>query len=223
MLGPDARAEGEAAVTDRDQDLRTQKIWARDAPHYDGWMRRFDRHMLRGGRARLCARAEGRVLEVAVGTGLNLPHYAKGTDLTGVDLSPDTLARARVRAADLGVDATLSEASATRLPFPDGSFDTVVCALALCCIHDDRGAVAEMHRVLAPGGTLLLLDHVISHTFAVRTLQRALEPLMLKLADDHQLRRPLHLVREAGFSVVERERYSLGVIERLVAVKPSTR
>ncbi|MFD7293564.1 class I SAM-dependent methyltransferase [Streptomyces sp. NPDC059897] len=208
-------------MTDRDQDLRTQKIWARDAPHYDGWMRRFDRHMLRGGRARLCARAEGRVLEVAVGTGLNLPHYPKGTDLTGVDLSPDMLARARVRAADLGVDATLSEASATRLPFPDDSFDSVVCALALCCIPDDRGAVAEMRRVLAPGGSLLLLDHVISHKFAVRTLQRALEPLTLKLADDHQLRRPLHLVREAGFDVVERERYSLGVIERLVAVQPS--
>ena len=220
MLGPDARAEGEAAVTDRDQDLRTQKIWARDAPHYDSWMRRFDRHMLRGGRARLCARAEGRVLEVAVGTGLNLPHYPKGTGLTGVVLSPDMLARARVRAADLGIEATFREASATRLPFPDHSFDTVVCALALCCIPDDRAAVEEMRRVLVPGGALLLIDHVISHKFPVRMVQRALEPLMVRFADDHQLRRPLRLVTDAGFTVVERERYSLGVIERIVALKP---
>ncbi|MGY0489771.1 class I SAM-dependent methyltransferase [Streptomyces sp. WG-D5] len=207
-------------MTAHDQDQRTRRIWARDAPHYDAWMRCFDRSMLRDGRAWLGGRAHGRVLEVAVGTGLNLPHYPKGTDLTGVDLSPDMLARARERAADLGIDVTLSEASATRLPFPDASFDTVVCGLALCCIPDDRAAVAEMRRVLVPGGTLLLIDHVASHRFAVRTVQRVIQPLMTRLADDHQLRRPLHLVREAGFTVVERERYSLGVIERLAALKP---
>ncbi|KIZ19183.1 class I SAM-dependent methyltransferase [Streptomyces natalensis] len=204
-----------------DQDARTRAIWARTAPRYDTWMRRFDRWMLCDGRRWLCSQARGRVLEVALGTGLTLPHYPEDADLTGVDLSPDMLARARRRADDLGIGITLAEASATRLPFPDGHFDTVVCVLALCCIPDDRAAVAEMHRVLAPGGTLLLVDHVISHRFAVRLLQRALDPLMVTLADDHQLRRPFHLVREAGFTVRHRDRYSLGIIERLAAVKPA--
>ncbi|MET8446170.1 class I SAM-dependent methyltransferase [Streptomyces sp. NPDC005209] len=200
-------------------EARARRIWERDAPRYDGWMRRFDRYMLRDGRSWLCSRARGRVLEVAIGTGLNLPHYPKDTDLTGVDLSPAMLDRARARAADLGLRVPLVEASATRLPFPDASFDTVVCALGLCCIPDDRAAVAEMCRVLGAGGTLLLIDHVVSHRGTVRMAQRLLDPLTVACAGDHQLRRPLHLVRAAGLTVVRRERYGLGMIERLAAVK----
>ncbi|WP_306318497.1 MULTISPECIES: class I SAM-dependent methyltransferase [unclassified Streptomyces] len=218
-MGGTGDTEGKAP----DPDARNREIWERDAPKYDGWMRTFDRLMVRDGRAWLTSRARGRILEVAVGTGLNLPFYAKGSDLTGVDLSPAMLERARTRAADLGTGITLSEASATQLPFLDASFDTVVCALALCCIPDDRAAVAEMNRVLRPGGTLLLLDHVIGGNFAVRTGQRLIEPLMLSLAADHQTRRPLRLLPEAGFTVSERDRYRLGVIERVAAVKDGGR
>lgn len=202
-----------------EQDERTRRIWERDAPHYDGWMRYYDRFVIRDGRRWVCSQAQGRVLEVAVGTGLNLPAYPKGTHLTGVDLSPAMLERARQRAAETGVEVALTEASATELPFPAASFDTVVCSLALCCIPDDRRAVAEMHRVLKPAGSLLLLDHIISNNFAIRMGQRLLDPAMVKFAGDHQLRRPLHLVREAGFTVTARDRYSLGMIERLAAVK----
>ncbi|MGV9884085.1 class I SAM-dependent methyltransferase [Streptomyces sp. NPDC003006] len=201
------------------QDTWTREIWERDAPQYDGWMRHYDRHVIRDGRNWLCSQARGRVLEVAVGTGLNLPAYPKGTDLTGVDLSPAMLERARQRADDAGVEATLTEASATELPFRDATFDTVVCVLALCCIPDDEAAVAEMRRVLKPGGTLLILDHVISSNIAVRMGQRLLDPLLVKRFGDHQLRRPLHRVRQAGFTITRRDRYSLGMIERLAAVK----
>jgi ubiquinone/menaquinone biosynthesis C-methylase UbiE len=203
----------------QDQDARTRKIWERDAPKYDSWMRPFDRYLLRDGRSWLCSQASGRILEVAVGTGLNLPFYPKGSDLTGVDLSPDMLDRARRRAQQTGADITLTEASATQLPFPDNSFDTVVCALALCCIPDDQAAVAEMRRVLKPGGTLLLIDHIISSNLPTRTIQRLIDPLMVRVADDHQLRRPLHLVRQAGFTITRRDRYRLGMIERLAAFK----
>ncbi|MFI6685697.1 class I SAM-dependent methyltransferase [Streptomyces sp. NPDC050485] len=102
---------------------------------------------LRDGRQWIGAQADGGVLEVAVGTGLNLPHYPHCTDLTGIDLSPAMLERARRRADDLGVEITLIEASATQLPFPDASFDTAVCVLALCRIPDDRAA----RRQDAPG------------------------------------------------------------------------
>ncbi|MFF4350320.1 class I SAM-dependent methyltransferase [Streptomyces sp. NPDC001530] len=203
----------------RDENARMRRIWERDAPRYDGWMRHFDRFMIRDGRSWLCSQVRGRVLEVAIGTGLNLPAYPKDADLTGVDLSPAMLDRARRRAAGLGADVRLTEASATELPFPDASFDTVVCTLGLCCIPDDKAAVAEMRRVLKPGGTLLLLDHIISDRFAVRMGQRLLEPLTVKLAGDHQMRRPLHLVRQAGFTITRRERSRLGTIERLAAVK----
>ena len=209
MLSPDARTartEGEAAVTPRDQDARSRAIWARDAPRYDGWMRRFDRHMLRDGRAWLGRRAHGRVLEVAVGTGLNLPHYPKGTDLTGVDLSPDMLARARVRAADLGIDATLTEASATRLPFPDDSFDTVVSTLVMCTVADPVRALREVRRVLRPDGQYLFLEHGGSDDEDLARWQRRFDPIWKHLAGGcHLSRHAPQLVADAGFTIVELE------------------
>src|SRR5204863_7331930 len=105
-------------------------------------------------------RAVGEVLEVAVGTGRNLPFYPDGTRLTGVDWSPAMLAIARQRAAALGREADLRQGDAQALDFPDESFDTVLCALGLCALPDDRRAVTEMARVLRPGGRLLLVDHV---------------------------------------------------------------
>ncbi|MCL7376545.1 class I SAM-dependent methyltransferase [Streptomyces sp. 35G-GA-8] len=200
-------------------DARTRRIWDRDAPNYDERMRRCDRYMVRDGRSWVCSQARGRVLEVAIGTGLNLPFYPQNTDLTGIDLSPAMLERARRRAASLRMDVTLTEASATELPFPGSAFDTVVCTLALCSIPDDTAAVAEMHRVLKPGGTLLLIDHIISDHFAVRVGQRIIDPLMVKIAGDHQLRRPLHLVHDAGFTITQRDRSCLGMVERLSAIK----
>ena len=92
--------------------------------------------------------------------GRNLSFYPDGARLTGVDWSPAMLGIARERAAALGRDADLRQGDAQALEFPDGSFDTVLCALGLCAIPDDRRAVTEMARVLRPGGRLLLVDHV---------------------------------------------------------------
>jgi ubiquinone/menaquinone biosynthesis C-methylase UbiE len=83
---------------------------------------------------------------VAIGTGLNLSFYAADVRLTGIEWSPAMLDIARRRARDLNHGADLREGDAQELPFPDASFDTVVCTLALCAIPDDRAAVAEMTR-----------------------------------------------------------------------------
>jgi ubiquinone/menaquinone biosynthesis C-methylase UbiE len=203
-------------------DLATVRgIWERDAPRYDGWMRVFDRLMIPGGREWLCAQASGRVLEVAVGTGLNLPHYPADVQLTGLDLSRGMLALARRRAAITPLHIGWVHGSAQALPFTDGSFDTVLCCLGLCCIPDDRAAITEMHRVLRPGGTLLLLDHVISSIWLVTIAQRLLEKLLWRACGDHQTRRPLHLVLDAGFTVTAQQRSRAGIIERVAATKPA--
>jgi ubiquinone/menaquinone biosynthesis C-methylase UbiE len=167
----------------------------------------------------VCSQATVKVLEVAVGTGLNLPHYPAGVEVTGIDLSAAMLKRARPRAAASRATVTLQEASALELPFPAASFDTVVCVLALCCIPDDRAAVREMHRVLRPGGRLLLLDHILSTSFPARLVQRLVEPLLARLSSGYHIGRPLILVKQAGFTVTRRERYRLGMTERLAAVK----
>jgi ubiquinone/menaquinone biosynthesis C-methylase UbiE len=160
-------------------------------------------------------------LEVAIGTGRNLPFYPTGVRLTGVDLSPAMLAVAGDRARAVGREVALREADAQALPFADASFDTVVCTLSLCAIPDDRAAIGEMRRVLRPGGRLLLLDHVGSSRRAVRVVQRLVETVTVRLAGEHFTRRPLPLVAEAGFVIEESERFKAGIVERLVAVKPA--
>ncbi|BBL80361.1 ubiquinone/menaquinone biosynthesis methyltransferase [Rubrobacter xylanophilus] len=198
---------------------RVRRIWDAHARNYDRGIRTVDRLLLRDGRRWVCSRASGEVLEVAVGTGLNLPLYPEDVRLTGVDISPAMLERARRRAAELGRAATLLEGDAQSLPFPDASFDTVVCTLSLCSIPDDHKAVAEMKRVLRPGGRLLLLDHIRSSSRPWLSLQRVLDPLFVRLAGDHLLRRPLEHVVSEGFRVELAERYAKGMVERISAIK----
>ena len=177
----------------------------------------MERWWITGGREWVTSRAVGEVLEVAVGTGLNLPHYPSGVRITGIDVTPEMLAVARDRAGRLGLDVTLQEGDAQALPFADASFDTVVCTLALCGIPDDRKAIAEMKRVLRPGGRLLLLDHVGSTWWPIWVVQRLVELVTVWTADEHYTRRPLPLLVEAGFEIVESERLRAGTVERVFA------
>lgn len=199
---------------------RRSAYWDKQAARYDRAMNFWDRHLFGDSRPWACGRAIGEVLEVAVGTGRNLPFYREGTRLTGVDWSPGMLAIARQRAADLGRQADLRPGDAQALDFPDSSFDTVLCALGLCAIPDDRRAVAEMARVLRPGGRLLLVDHVAASASALRAVQWLYERVTIPLAGEHFRRRPLAYVRELGFEVEETERFRLGIVERVCARKP---
>ena len=198
---------------------RLRRIWDREAPRYDRAMRLMERLLVGGGRAWVCGQVTGDVLEVAVGTGRNFPFYPAGVRLTAIDLSRGMLAIARERARPLGREVALCEGDAQALPFPDATFDTVVCTLSLCNIPDDRRALAEMRRVLRPGGRLLLLDHVRSSAAVVRALQWLLERLTLRLEGDHLLRRPVEHVRALGFRVEHDERSKLGIVERVTARK----
>lgn len=196
-----------------------REVWDRYAPRYDRDISFFERVQFTGGREWVCPQATGDVLEVAVGTGLNLPHYPADVRLTGLDLSPAMLDIARTRAAELGRAVELHEGDAQALPFLDASFDTVVCTLGLCGVPDERAAITEMHRVLRPGGKLLLLDHVGSHHRLVHFVQSLLEKFTVRMMGDYQTRRPLPLVEQAGFVVQRQERLKLGMVERVAAVK----
>lgn len=198
---------------------RVRGIQDKEAPRYDRQMDLFDRVLFAGGREWACSRVEGRVLEIALGTGRNLPHHRDDVQLTGIELSPEMLAIAKRRAAELGREADLHVGDAQDLDFPDESFDSVLCTLALCTIPDDRAAVAEARRVLRPGGRFLLLEHVRSPLLAVRLVQRLIEPLSVRFAADHQTREPLEHLRAEGFEVEELERSKLGILERVAARK----
>jgi ubiquinone/menaquinone biosynthesis C-methylase UbiE len=199
---------------------RVRRHYDRSAGSYDRTISWAEKVLFGGGREWVCSRARGEVLEIAVGTGRNLPFYPEGVRLTGIELSPKMLGLARRRAAELGRNADLRVGDAQDLPFSDACFDTVVATLALCTIPDERRALAEAVRVLRPGGLLLLLEHVRSPVLPVRLLQRVLEPLTLLLDHDHLLREPLRCVEVSGLAVERLERLKLGAVERLAARKP---
>ena len=200
---------------------RQKRVWDKSAPSYDKQIAFFEKTWFGGGREWLGGRTRGRVLEVAIGTGRNLPHYPAGAAVTGIELSPAMLAIARQRAAGLGRDADLQEGDAERLPFADASFDTVVCALSLCTIPNPAAAIGEMNRVLVPGGRLLLLDHIGSTWPPVHAAQWLLEQITIRAAGEHFTRRQLPLVEAAGFQVIETERRKAGTVERIYAVMPA--
>jgi ubiquinone/menaquinone biosynthesis C-methylase UbiE len=202
-----------------DVNRRQAAYWDKQAGRYDRAMDFWDRRLFGDSRPWVCGRAVGDVLEVAVGTGRNLPFYPDGVRLTGVDWSPAMLGIARQRAATLGRDADLRTGDAQALDFPDESFDTVLCALGLCAIPDDRRAVTEMVRVLRPGGRLLLVDHVAATARSLRAAQWMCERITIPLAGEHFRRRPLVHVRESGLRLEETQRFKLGVIERVHARK----
>ena len=199
---------------------RQKRVWDKSAPSYDKQIAFFEKIWFGGGREWLGARAQDQVLEVAIGTGRNLPHYPADVTLTAIELSTAMLAIARQRAADLGRGVDFREGDAERLPFDNASFDTVVCAFSLCTIPSPAAALGEMRRVLRPGGRLLLVDHIGSSWPPICALQWLVERPTIHSAGEHFTRRQLPLVKAAGFQVVESERLKAGSVERIHAVKP---
>lgn len=149
------------------------------------------------------APAHGRILEVGFGTGMNLPHYPRHVHgLTGVDSNPGVLGRAQRRAAATGIAVEHHGLSAESLPFTDASFDTVVSTFTLCSIPDLGRALAEMRRVLKPGGELLFLEHGLSPEPDVARWQRRINPLWMKVGDGCHLDRDTTAeLRGAGFGI----------------------
>jgi SAM-dependent methyltransferase len=160
---------------------------------------------LRPYRARAAGAARGRVLEIGVGSGLNLPFYGDAVDeLIGVDPSPGMLALARRAAAASLRKVTLLEYPAETLPLDDRSVDTVVVTWALCSIPDPLAALKEARRVLRPGGELRFVEHGLSPDPDVQKWQHRLTPLWRCCAGGcHLDRKTDDLVRAAGFRLAE--------------------
>jgi ubiquinone/menaquinone biosynthesis C-methylase UbiE len=146
--------------------------------------------------------AEGRVLEIGIGTGLNLEHYDKARieKIVGLDpgLEMHRLAQKRAMRAALAVE--LVGLSAERIPYQDGSFDTVLVTYSLCTIPDPGAALKQMRRVLKPRGRLIFCEHGLAPDASVRRWQDRLTPLWSKLAGGCHLNRDIPgLLEEARF------------------------
>jgi ubiquinone/menaquinone biosynthesis C-methylase UbiE len=212
-----ARRPVETTITRADETAHVANHYDRMSGSYDPGMRFFDWLFAGAGRRWACSQATGDVLEIAIGTGRNLPYYRTGVRLSAIDISPAMLEIARQRASDLSIDVDLRPGDAQALDFPDASFDTVVSTLSMCTIPNERQAIREARRVLRPGGAFVLFEHVGSPNPVVRSIQQALDPLSVRLAADHLLREPVAILQDEGFVIDHVERGRLGVIERISA------
>lgn len=166
-------------------------------------------------RRRMLAGLTGRVLEVGTGTGLNL-RSAKAVEaqVVAIDRNLGFLCRARAS----GARAALVCADAQALPFRPGAFDAAVETLVFCSVPSPSEALAEIRRVLRPGGELRMLDHVLAPGRVLGTLQRALGPAWLAVTGDCHLDRDLEpALLQSGLTVVRREVKVLGVVQEVVA------
>jgi len=192
---------------------------------YDPFMRGAEQACLAHWRAEILKDAVGDTLEIGAGTGANAPYYPLDLGrLVLTEPDPDMLARLRRKAGLAGVprmEATAAAADA--LPFQDASFDTVVSTLVLCSVPDVASALAEVRRVLRPGGRLLFLEHVAADDRPARLAwQRRLEPVWRHISGNcHLTRRTGESIRAAGFLIERETRES--VRKALPIVRPSIR
>ena len=153
-------------------------------------------------RAKVVPSADGEVLEIGLGTGLNLVHYQAIERLVAVEPDPHMRRRAEARLGAASFPTELLDCSAEDLPFQDQVFDTVVATFVLCTIPDPEAAVHEMHRVLRPGGRVLFAEHTVSGHAAHRAVQGALDPVWCRIAGGcHLTRDPVAMLRAADFEV----------------------
>ena len=153
-------------------------------------------------------RAHGRVLEIGIGSGLNLPYYAAAVSaIEGVDPSGELLGMARRRCEGASFGIELIEASAESLPAEDCVFDCAVTTFTLCSVADPLKALREVRRTLKDGGTLLFAEHGLSPDAAVARWQGRLNPAWRRLAGGCNLNRPIDaLVEAAGFRIGDVDR-----------------
>jgi ubiquinone/menaquinone biosynthesis C-methylase UbiE len=162
-------------------------------------------------RRSLLAHARGRALEIGAGTGLNLPHYGvRVTSLVLAEPDPHMAARLRDRLETEGSapsEISVIEAGAEQLPFDDGSFDTVVSTLVLCTVQDPARALAEVKRVLVPGGGLLFIEHVRGDSHRLARWQDRLDrPWGWFAGGCHPNRPTPDSIADAGFQIEQLER-----------------
>jgi SAM-dependent methyltransferase len=165
-------------------------------------------------RAEVLQHAAGRVLEIGVGTGLNLPFYpaAQVESLIAIDRNPAMFprARARRRLMQSSIRITLAVADAQRLPFRDNAFDTIISTWTLCSMPDVSAAVTEIHRVLAPTGQFLFIEHGLSPRPRLARWQHRLTPIQRCFADNCHLDRDIELlIRQSPLHLDHLARFDL--------------
>ena len=164
--------------------------------------------------------ASGHVLEVGVGTGLNFPYYTTAcSEIYGIDLSKQMLGKAAGRAPSIKIPIILETMDVQNLQLAEKSFDSVVATFVFCTVPDPAAGLAECARVLKPGGSLILLEHVGSRHYRLGKMMQYLNPAAVRFMGDHITRDTAAEVVQAGFTLRLVENLFLDVVKIIVGIK----
>lgn len=158
----------------------------------------------------------GRLLEVGVGTGKNMPYWPREASIDAIDLTPDMVNRAQRRTEQLGFEAMIQEGDAQSIEFPDNSFDAAAGTFVFCSVPDPILGLKELARVVRPGGSVLLMEHVRSKNLILGRLMDLLNPIVLRLMGPNINRDTVENVIQSGLIVDKVEELGMGGIFKII-------
>jgi ubiquinone/menaquinone biosynthesis C-methylase UbiE len=201
-------------------DVITRNKWDKAAPTFDLMAGGGAEARWRPYKEKLFSNMDGRILFLALGTGLDIPTFPPGKDITAIDISPKMLEQAqkRIDAYDGMIHAQVMDVH--EMPFEAGSFDQVYTSCTFCSVPNPVEGLKALHHVLKPGGRLFMFEHTGSRWYPFRYMMNAMTLLSERLGPSMN-RRTVDNVRAAGFRITEVDNIFLDVVKTIKAVKPA--
>ncbi|OJX40282.1 MAG: methyltransferase type 11 [Chloroflexi bacterium 44-23] len=197
----------------------TERRYDRIAPFYDLMEWITERSVFQDWRNKLWSRiSPGKIMEVGVGTGKNIPYYPKGAEVTAIDLSKGMLIKAKERAITLNIKVDLQHMDVQRISFPDNTFDTAVATFVFCSVPNPIKGLQELKRVIKKDGDIWLLEHVRVNKPVIGPLMDIANPLVVRIMGANINRQTVENVKKAGLQILSVEKLK-GNLVKLIHCK----
>jgi len=200
-------------------DTVTQAKWDKLAPRFDTMASKGAEERWQPFKSELFKHMEGKILFLALGTGLDIPMFPAGQDITAIDISPKMIEQAQKRIADYDGSINAHVLDVHEMPFEPDSFDQVFTSCTFCSVPNPVDGLKALHRVLKPGGQLFMFEHTGSRFYPFKPMMNLMTILTRKIGPDMN-RTTVANVRAAGFRVTEVNNVFLDVVKTIKAVKP---
>lgn len=197
---------------------KTEKIrrrYDRVAKVYDVFEQPMEAMALKKWRLEIMKELEGKVLEVGVGTGKNIPYYPDDIDITAIDFSSKMLEKARTKAEKFKKNVDLIQMDAQNMDFLDSTFDMVFTTCVFCSVPDPIKGLIEIRRVCKPNGKIIMIEHVRSENKIIGSIMDILNPVIVNLYGANINRRTVENINKAGFIKVEEINLAGDIVKKI--------